>query len=279
MRSSEVRLVSVARRGLWAAVMLGGAVIAAAEPPVDFNRDVLPVLQRACITCHSETLPQAGLALTSREGALRGGVSGPAIVEGDAAASLLVKRVAGVPGLVPMPMGLPPLTAAETTLLKQWIDEGARWPEPAGRTAAGVDFAADVQPIFRARCVRCHGAELSAASSGSTPGPAPCAAACPGQVVIPGDSRRQPARAEDHRASLQPSMPFEGPPLPADEIARITRLDRRRRARATDEEPAREEALGLPKPVRPEPPAVEGRGLGQEPHRPLRPAPGWSVKG
>ena len=53
--------------------------------PVEFARDVQPILQRACAVCHNETLAQGGLSLASRAAALKGGESGPSITPGDAA--------------------------------------------------------------------------------------------------------------------------------------------------------------------------------------------------
>jgi len=112
--------------------------------PVEFARHVQPILQRACAICHNETLAQGGLSLASRAAALKGGESGPAIAPGDAAGSLLVKRLSVV--LPRMPMGLPPLPDAEVATLRTWIDAGAAWPE--GQPAATKTTAsASASPI------------------------------------------------------------------------------------------------------------------------------------
>src|SRR6476659_9796310 len=59
-----------------------------------FKKQVAPVLEKHCFACHSGSSKQSGLDLSSREGLLRGGDRGPAIVPGAASSSLLFKLVA-----------------------------------------------------------------------------------------------------------------------------------------------------------------------------------------
>ena len=54
---------------------------------------VLPILQSKCLTCHGDSARQNGLDLRTRDAALRGGDSGPAIVPGVAKESLLLQKV------------------------------------------------------------------------------------------------------------------------------------------------------------------------------------------
>src|SRR5215510_10397403 len=77
-----------------------------APGPVEFARDLEPLLKQQCAMCHNETVAQAGLRLDSREMALKGGVSGPAIVPGNAQASPLLRRLLGVGGGLRMPQNL-----------------------------------------------------------------------------------------------------------------------------------------------------------------------------
>jgi hypothetical protein len=139
---SQFRLLLVLL-GLSAAV---GALINWAEPPqahaqtkvsadpVSAN-DVLPVLQR-CFQCHGPSLRMSKLDLSSRDGMLRGGEKGPALVPGNAEASPLYRRVTGFeqPSM-PMPP-VPALNAAEVALVKNWINQGAKW-DSAGASPAG----------------------------------------------------------------------------------------------------------------------------------------------
>src|SRR5260221_10287496 len=64
-----------------------------------FEPDVLPIFQANCSVCHSNQ-PQKGLDLRTAEGAVKGGESGPAIVPGSSAQSLLFAKVSS--GSMPM---------------------------------------------------------------------------------------------------------------------------------------------------------------------------------
>ena len=57
------------------------------------QHDVLPFLFTRCIVCHGRRNQDAGLDLRSVESILKGGKSGPAVVPGKPAESLLIKRV------------------------------------------------------------------------------------------------------------------------------------------------------------------------------------------
>jgi formate dehydrogenase gamma subunit len=71
---------------------VAGATTAPAAVSLTWLHDVGPVLSARCGTCHGAGGGMAGLDLTTYAGALEGGVSGPAVVPGDPAASLLVQR-------------------------------------------------------------------------------------------------------------------------------------------------------------------------------------------
>ena len=104
---------------------LGGA---SAEQLEFFESKVRPLLAEHCYACHSSKIeaPFAGLRLDSREAILQGGDSGPAIVPGSPAKSLVVKAIRGEPVLMP-PDGR--LSDAATKTLAEWIRMGAPWPE------------------------------------------------------------------------------------------------------------------------------------------------------
>jgi len=103
---------------------------------IDFNRDISPIFDRACISCHGLEKEKSGLRLDDRRLALRGGDEGPAIVPGKSDQSLLIKLVSGEdPDRLMPPKGMK-LTPDEVDLLKSWIDQGAAWPEPQTETSA-----------------------------------------------------------------------------------------------------------------------------------------------
>lgn len=95
-----------------------------ADRKIDFEKDVQPLLEQKCYSCHGEDAQQSGLRLDRRQQALRGGDYGPVIVIGKSAESKLIRRlVNGDGGLQMPPTG--PLTDGEIGILRAWIDQGA----------------------------------------------------------------------------------------------------------------------------------------------------------
>ena len=105
------------------------------------EKDALAVLQR-CAQCHGPALQMSKLNLSTREGMLKGGEKGPAVIPGNAEASLLYRRVAGLQNpIMPMPP-VPALKAEEVALLKDWIDQGAKWTPEAVKAAPDLTTSA-----------------------------------------------------------------------------------------------------------------------------------------
>lgn len=98
---------------------------------VQFHRDVLPILEKNCLSCHS-TKPKGGLRLDSLSALLRGGDSEePGIVVGQPEKSPFIQRInpKDVDDIMP-PKG-ERLTTAQIDILARWVAEGAVWPEEA----------------------------------------------------------------------------------------------------------------------------------------------------
>ncbi|MCE9547557.1 MAG: PSD1 and planctomycete cytochrome C domain-containing protein [Planctomycetia bacterium] len=99
--------------------------------PLEFNRDIRPILSENCFKCHGpdKASRQANLRLDQRDAAIKGGDDGPAFVVGQSGKSALVSRITSKDKDERMP---PPdtgkhLTAAQIALLKRWIDQGAEY--------------------------------------------------------------------------------------------------------------------------------------------------------
>ncbi len=103
----------------------------AATAPVDFARDIEPLLASRCFKCHGPEKQKADLRLDGPALALRGGDSGKVIVPGKSAESKLIQLVAGLDPEAVMPPKGERLTAREVGLLRAWIDQGAQWPADA----------------------------------------------------------------------------------------------------------------------------------------------------
>src|SRR5262245_2393890 len=82
--------------GLFAAAAWG-------DEPVDFARDVQPLLAKYCVDCHGPKKQKAGLRLDSAAALLKGSDSGAVVVPGKAAGSLVVQALTGAKDVSEMP--------------------------------------------------------------------------------------------------------------------------------------------------------------------------------
>ncbi len=94
-----------------------------------FEKKVRPLLVNNCYACHAaDTKPAGGLRVDDRNGLLRGGDSGAAVVPGEAARSQLVLRIQHADPKRRMPKEGAPLSASQIADLTAWINDGAAWP-------------------------------------------------------------------------------------------------------------------------------------------------------
>ena len=132
---------------LTALILLTGASSArAADKPTTaqvefFEKSVRPLLVKHCYSCHSAEAKKVKgeLRLDTRDTVLKGGASGPAIVPGEPAKSLLIQSVKHAVGVEPMPPKAT-LTDAEITALEQWVKMGAPDPRDGGTAIKRIDF-------------------------------------------------------------------------------------------------------------------------------------------
>jgi hypothetical protein len=136
-----------------------------ADKPVDFKKDIQPIFKQSCTRCHGQGQggpggggpgarpggggsggpggpgggrgPGGGFRLDDKAAALKGGKAGNDIVPGKSADSLLFKLLSGPVTvgdheIAQMPKGMrnqpgKPLTPQQVELVKNWIDQGAKW--------------------------------------------------------------------------------------------------------------------------------------------------------
>ncbi len=131
---------------------LGTLPLSVQAAELDFFRDVYPFLKSNCISCHNKTTTKADLNMETPEDMIRGGESGPSIVPGKSAESLIV-----LASLHKEDMEMPPpnnksgasnLTASEIAMLKAWIDQGAKSSVLEEQEVAWQPLAAGVHPIY-----------------------------------------------------------------------------------------------------------------------------------
>jgi mono/diheme cytochrome c family protein len=120
---------------------------ARAADPVDYTRDIKPLLAKHCVECHGADKQRSNLRLDTAAAALRGGKSGPAIVPKKSAESRLILAVTGADGVKPMPQKGSRLSDQQIALLRAWIDAGA--PSPADEVASKPKIDARDHWAFR----------------------------------------------------------------------------------------------------------------------------------
>ncbi len=100
------------------------------ETPVRFQDEIVPMLSANCTACHNEKVTEGGFSMDSLERIVAGGDSGPGVVAGNAAESLLFLRAAHQLDDAMPPedngVGAVNLTPEQLGLLQKWIAEGAK---------------------------------------------------------------------------------------------------------------------------------------------------------
>ncbi|MEO8131378.1 MAG: DUF1549 domain-containing protein, partial [Bryobacteraceae bacterium] len=115
------------------ALIAGASAPAQNSKTISFTKDVAPLLAEKCVHCHGQDSTMGNLDLRTREGMLKGGKHGPAIVPGKAQASGLYGHLTGA--IQPqMPLG-GRATTEQIATLKDWIDGGAVWDSSATITS------------------------------------------------------------------------------------------------------------------------------------------------
>lgn len=138
--------------GLWPSVPT--YVRGESADPVDFLTQVKPILLAHCGDCHGTDEQNGGLSFDDRSSVFGQADSGMhAIVAGDPDASELIKRVTARDEDIRMPPEGEPLTKTQVQWLRDWIADGARWPDSdsAGghKTAKNTHWA--FQPVRRVK--------------------------------------------------------------------------------------------------------------------------------
>jgi hypothetical protein len=224
-------VLALVAAGSLVALLSAQAPASSPARPVVFARDVQPILEKNCLSCHGESMQMSKLDLRARESAMEGGAHGPVITPGNADQSKLYRMVAGLEKPA-MPMSPTGLSADEIATLKAWIDQGANWdaaPAAAPTTAAAaptqtpagaVSFTADIQPILTSSCLNCHGDGVQLSKFDLRTRESALKGGEHGSDIVPGNAEQ--SRMYRRVAGLEkPSMPAQGAPLSAAQIAAV----------------------------------------------------------
>jgi formylglycine-generating enzyme required for sulfatase activity len=142
------------------AVFSAAIVLIVAAPclaKVDFIKDVQPILETNCVSCHSGEKPEGDFDLTRRETAFKVGSESPAIVPFKPEASALYKLTIvskDDESLMPPSKKGGPLDKKSIEVLRAWISEGANWPKDItlktrAKKSAGTPNSDDLELVRR----------------------------------------------------------------------------------------------------------------------------------
>ena len=128
--------------GIW----FGCWAVDAAETKVDFVKDIQPIFEKSCLKCHGPEKQKGKLRLDSKDSTFKRAADSQVIVPGNAEKSDLYRRMT-----LPqsdddrMPNEGDPLPKAQIDLVKDWINQGAVWPDTAVFKSAGAVAAKDTK--------------------------------------------------------------------------------------------------------------------------------------
>jgi len=169
-----------------------------------YDEQIRPVFEKSCLPCHGPQTKSGGLDLSTKDGLLKGGEHGPAIVAGDAKASLLYKLVSHE-AEPHMPYKGDRLPQETIDRIGEWIKVGAPF-EPAADSAL---FRNQIKPILEANCVRCHNSQIRRSGFDLSTREALLRGGDTGAVIVPGDAKSSVLYKRISHLE-QPGMPFGG---------------------------------------------------------------------
>ncbi|MDZ4820776.1 MAG: DUF1549 domain-containing protein, partial [Planctomycetota bacterium] len=110
-------------------IALGFAAPLRAGESEVYLHDIKPLLEERCFACHGALRQEGDLRLDTVQFMKEGGATGPAVVAGKGAKSLLVLAVLGKNDVQKMPMEGRALEPDQVAKIERWIDQGASAPE------------------------------------------------------------------------------------------------------------------------------------------------------
>src|SRR5690349_20093205 len=97
---------------------------------VSFTNDIAPIFAQKCIACHGERRAKGNFQLDTFQALTKGAKGEAVLVAGKPDDSELLKLLITKDEDNRMPQNDDPLPAAQIALIKQWIQEGAKFDRP-----------------------------------------------------------------------------------------------------------------------------------------------------
>ncbi len=134
------------------AVEIPAGTKSASAAPVNFARDIRPIFEQNCISCHGPEKQKSSFRLDRRADFFKGGENGAVVEPGKSAGSALISRITSTDAGEVMPPKGERLNSEQIALLRAWVDQGAIWVESDAERAAARDKRLDhwaYQPVKR----------------------------------------------------------------------------------------------------------------------------------
>jgi len=114
-----------------ASTLLIGLTACMNEAAVSYSRDVQPILQANCLSCHQEGgagYEASGFSMATYDGLLKGTNAGAMVIPGDSEGSNLIVLMEGrADPSISMPHGKKdPVAKKDIETIRRWIDQGAK---------------------------------------------------------------------------------------------------------------------------------------------------------
>lgn len=165
------RLLRIAKRALLAIVLSATTTsLRAAEPTIDYVKQVQPILRKYCVGCHDDAVKEGKLSLETYDAAMKGGSRGGAVTAGHPDQSRLIRTLTGKTEPKMPPDGEAAPTPDEIKLLERWIAEGAKGPSGADSgimlVTPKIPLSAKVRETIQAMAIAPSGKQLAIARHG-----------------------------------------------------------------------------------------------------------------
>ena len=131
-----------------ACMVATGLEVRADEAPT-YEKDVVPVLRKYCVSCHAAQEPEGNLSLDSYGGIQRGGKRGTAMTAGHPESSRMLQMMTGAIKPIMPPEDNDAPNEAEVDIIRRWIEAGAKGPkgaEPVLKILATPKIAPTTRP-------------------------------------------------------------------------------------------------------------------------------------
>lgn len=133
------------------AMFLAVSVAFGEEPSIQFEADVLPILNSKCSNCHGATDQEGGFRVLTLAAIMAGSDSGPVVTAGQPDASRMFELIES--GEMPPPEE-GTLSPNQIEVIRHWLADGREIREFQSREQVTTDR---VIPLMLLRCAACHG--------------------------------------------------------------------------------------------------------------------------